>query len=874
MKLPCRKTPFFLVFVLQLVTCSLWGQVLQKKTLTINDYSKWGDLDPEKISPNGQWVSYSLYYQNGLDTLFVKNIKSLKTFPLPLGNRGSFITPDWFTYKTAKGLHLMNLKTEEQKIITGVLKDLYSAPTKQLLILVREKEKENTLLIQTADGVIKQRIEGVTEFVMDPAKLMVLYTVKIGNQYSINLLELSKKKQKTVLYSDYDSFSNLVWHKSGKALVFTQKSAGNPHRNTMFFYNLSSKKLYYSKAETQQKFLGDSLSIPIASYKLQISGDMHRIFFGLEKRRKLNDSIKNSNVQIWDGNAKWIYPTEEKQKNFKGNYLGLWFPEQDQYRLVSNDTLPQPMLTGDQKYAIVSNTKQYEPQYLREGPRDFYLLDLYTGKKELLLKKHPDYFLFTIPSPTGKYIAYFKQKNWWIYDIAKKTHTNITKNIGHPFFHNKSEQPGDDESYQNLGFTLGDKEILLCDAYDIWAITPDGTFSKRLTHGREIQTQFKLAGYSRIILGKLNYDGWILDPVDLDKGLLLEATDKNGGTGYYNWSIKSNDKLVFSNDTGLSQMIYNASTNTFMYLEQNYDLSPRLMAKTPVKKIPQIIVQSNPHQQQFYWGKSELIHYKNTKGIFLKGILYYPANYDSKKKYPMIVQVYQKFSHRLHNYINPSEFDGEGFNISTYTTQGYFVLLPDITYEIGNPGLSAVDCIVAATNEVIMQELVQRDKIGLIGHSFGAYESSFAITQTNLFAAAVAGAGITDLTSHYLSIGLFGKPLMWLFESHQFRMTKSLFEDREGYRRNSPIEHAENIKTPLLIWTGNEDDNVNWNQSREFYLALRRLGKPHMMLVYPKEGHEIENNQNQQDLSTRIHQWFDYYLKNAPAETWIKKGIQ
>ncbi|KQW99404.1 prolyl oligopeptidase family serine peptidase [Flavobacterium sp. Root420] len=872
MPIPCRKTTFFLVFILQLVACSLWGQVLQKKELTASDYPKWGDLDPEKISPDGKWVSYSLYYQNGQDTLFVKNITSSKKYTFPLGTRGNFITTEWFAYKTQKELHLVNLKTGEQKRIDNVIKNLYAAPSGQLLILTSEKAKENTLVIQSADGSAVQRIAGVGEFVMNPAKTMLLYTQKTADQYSINLLDLSKNNKKTMLHSGVDPFANLVWHKEGTALAFTQKSAVDLHGNILFFYNLPDKKLYHSKALSQQNFLCDSLSIPVASYKLQISGDGQKLFFGLQRINQTKDSAKSTDVQVWNANAKWIYPTEENQKKFKGVYLGFWSPQQDRYSLITNDLLPQPMLTGDQKYALISNTKQYEPQYRREGPRDFYLLDLSTGKKELLLREHPDSYLYTIPSPQGKYIAYFHQKNWWIYNIQKKTHTNITKNIDAAFYHNKSEQYEGEEPYPNLGFTPGDKEILLCDAYDIWAVTPDGSAARRLTHGRESQTKFRLAGYSQIVLGRLNYDGWILDPIDPEKGMLLEATGKDGGTGYYKWSTKSNDKIVFSDDTGLSLMVNTAGT--YMYLEQSYELPPRLMVLTPKEKTPQLVVQSNPQQEQFYWGKAKLIHYKNAKGIPLRGILYYPAAYDKQKKYPMIVHIYQKFSDRIHNYIAPLDFDSAGFNISTYTTQGYFVLLPDITYEIDNPGVSALDCVVAATKEVIDQGLVQANKIGLIGHSFGGYEVDFIITQTNLFATAVAGAAITNFTSHYLSVGLFGKPLMWRFENHQMRMKKSLFEDREAYARNSPIEHVQNCTTPLLSWTGTEDNNIPWTQSREFYLALRRLGKPNIMLVYPKEGHDLENRDNQKDLSTRIHQWFDYHLKNTSPAEWLIEGLR
>lgn len=880
-----RKSFFFLVFILQLVACSLWGQVLQKKTLTAEDYPKWGRLAADKISANGQWISYQIRYENGLDTLFLKNTKSLKTQAFPLGNGGDFITPNWFSCQTAEGLHLVNLTTDKQETLTNVTQYAYVPTANQLLLLITQKGKENLLLIRKLDGTPLERIAGVNEFIMDPAKQMVLYTTTTTTnkekQHTIALLELSKKNRKTVLLNGADPFCNLVWHTKGKAVAFMQKAPdSSPSGSLLFCYKLSSKKLYRSNYENQYHFLGDSLFIPTVGSKLKISDDLQKIFFTAQLITKSNDSIKDSDVQLWNGNAKQVYPMKEKQKAFEGIYLGLWRPKLDDYQLISNDTLSQVMLTGNQNFAILSNEQQYEPQYAYEGLRDFYLVDLSTSKKELFLKKHSGHFLYTIASPEGKYIAYFQDKNWWVYDITKKTHTNITKNSKESFFHNKSEYHQTEEIYPKLGWTLEDKEILLFDEYDLWAISPDGSSSRRLTHGRETQTQFRLARFSNnTLFGNPNYNGWIYNAVDLNKGLFLEATDKKGGIGYYKWSSKSNDKLVFSNNTRLDQIIQSTSGDTLLYREQSYDLSPRLMLlQNNTDKKPQVIAQSNLQQQQFCWGKSELIQYKNAKEKSLQAVLYYPAAYDNQKKYPMIVFIYEKLSKRLHNtYSFPSQFTGEdeSFNIATYTTQGYFVLAPDISYEIGDPGISATDCVVSATNEVISQGLVLPKKIGLIGHSFGGYEADFIITQTPLFAAAVAGSAATDLTSFYLTMGWnTGRPDMWRFESQQWRMGKSLFEDRESYDRNSPIVHAKHITTPLLSWTGDDDKQVNWSQSIEFYLALRRLEKLHIMLLYPEEAHTLEKSRNQKDLAVRIHQWFDYHLKDMPPAVWIKTGLK
>lgn len=155
---------------------------------------------------------------------------------------------------------------------------------------------------------------------------------------------------------------------------------------------------------------------------------------------------------------------------------------------------------------------------------------------------------------------------------------------------------------------------------------------------------------------------------------------------------------------------------------------------------------------------------------------------------------------------------------------------------------------------------------GLYGHSFGGYETNFIISQTNIFAAAVSGAGVSDIISMYFNISrnAYFQTDMWRFENQQFRIGKSLYDDKEAYVSNSPIMHAENVKTPLLLWAGKNDRIIPWNQSITYYLALRKLGVITEMLVYPDEDHSLEKPDNQKDLSRRMMAWFDHLLKGDP----------
>jgi len=876
------KGVLFLGLLVQLLSYTAWGQVPAKRQLTVKDYLLWQVLSFNKMSADGQWVSYGIRYQGrtGSDTLFVRNTRSMKTHAFAGGRQEDFIGADRFLYYSAKGLQVVDLKSGEQQLVAGALKHVFIPSGRKLLILVK-REKDNLLLLRNAIGADDEQIEGVNEFVMDPTGEKVLYTAWSNGQHSVNVLELSAHRRRMVLCSGPRPYHNLVWQVKGKAVAFQQQGGqGSGADNIILYYKLADQKLYSFDLGRQAGFPKDSLFLPltkpISGPRIKISDDMQRIFFTVQPKVKIAPDLKGSPVQLWNANAKWLVPMEEFANRFSKDYLGVWRPLEKTFRLISNDTLPEFMLTGDQKYAVISNPKQYEPQYTYDGFRDFYLVDLQTGKKNLLLKEQYGHPYSTVPSPGGKYIAYFSDKHWWVYDIGKKTHVNITKGIAQSFFDNDKQRPQVVDTYPHLGWTVGDGQILLCDAYDIWAIAPDGSKATRLTYGRESQTQFRLAGLYNSPISKGNYNGIIHEAIDLGKGLLLESKNGKIISGFYKWSVNGSQKLISSDSSRLDYFKQSTGGHTFTYLEQRFDLPPRLMVKTQAASTPKVLVEGNPQHKQFYWGRSELIDYRNSKGEVLKGVLYYPAGYDSQKKYPMIVHIYEKLSQDLHDYVIPSQLTGDNaVNISVFTTQGYFVFTPDISYEIGDVGVSAADCVVSATKRVIDLGLVNPKKIGLSGHSFGGYETNFIITQTDLFAAAVAGSGWADLNNAYLTVGWNnGRADIWRFESQQLRMKASLFEDQEGYDRNSPIRQVKKVTTPLLSWTGKEDFQVNWSNSVSLYLAMRRLQKKHIMLLYPGEGHNLNNPTNKLDLSVRVHQWFDYLLKDAPAAPWIAEGLK
>ena len=281
---------------------------------------------------------------------------------------------------------------------------------------------------------------------------------------------------------------------------------------------------------------------------------------------------------------------------------------------------------------------------------------------------------------------------------------------------------------------------------------------------------------------------------------------------------------------------------------------------------------TNPFQERYAWGRSDTIEYRNDRGDRLQGGLYYPAGYQAGRRYPMIVYLYERLSDDVHRYVVPDE--RSPYNAAAFTSLGYFVLQPDILFRPREPGLSVADCVGAAVKKVAQMGLIDPGKVGVVGHSWGGFDTTFLATHTDLFAAAVAGAPITDLVSnygnHHWSSGIAETDHI---ETGQQRMEVPLWEDLPAYIRNSAVFNVQNMKTPLLIEVGDSDGTVFWHQGVELYNVARRARKDVVLLVYAGEDHGLRKKPNQLDYHRRIVGWFGHYLKDEPAPSWIRAGV-
>lgn len=863
------KASCFLFFVL--VSCSVMGQAKQKKQLTPADYHLWSTMESTGISKTGLWVSYGLHYNSDKDTLFVRRNDGKKTYSYPLGARGKFCGDSWFACGNGKAMSLTNLKNGKLEVFTAASDYDFSSNGKYLFVFSGGVDNRKILTIRNLLNGNTEVVENISCWRFNSDKTMLAYGVQNESGVSATVISFQNTIERMVwLPFTGNVGTNVMWQKNSGSFAMVLQSvneSGKPDVNNtkLAYYRFSDSRVSILQPLTTKGFSKGKHIESRDSESLKISDDGKMIFFQ-EVPDVVNNPYTNPLVEIWQGDDKLLYSERAQYDSFDDwAKAAVWYPDDNTvFEFMPKET--HVKLSGDQKFVLTSSMEPCELQFRYSPDRDYYITNLVTKERKLWMQCHSPELHHTIMSPMGKYIAYFKDGNWYSYDITTAEHKNLTSTMRVAVFDEANDIGDKPDAYGFAGWTSNDKAIVIYDRFDVWEVSTDGTGAKRITKGREKNIVYRITK-TKATEGSFNglYDS---DVIDLKMPLVLKALSPDESMqGYYVWENGKEKPLEYG-----AHRIYDLkkaeAVDTYIWLQEDYEHPTSLQLNNRINT--RTVFRSNPQQDNYLWGKVSTINYVGATGAPLKGLLYYPADYQRGKKYPMIVRVYQKTSDQLNYYRNPSNTIDDGFSIFNFVPKGYFVLLPDIDYVMGNPADSAVFCTTAAVNEVLSQGDVDSKRLGLIGHSFGGYETSYIITKSNLFATAVAGASMTDHLSGYLTVSEnYKKAEFWRYEYFTNRMIKPLFDNLEGYLKNSPVYNVPNIKTPLFLWTGIKDRHVHATQSTELYLAMRRLGRKVTMLRYPEEGHNLENPAAQSDLVNKVMEWFDYYLKDKPKKEWM-----
>lgn len=832
----------------------------KKRQLTEADYSLWSTMNIEQLSESGNWVSYSLHYDSGKDTLFVKNTKSRKSFYIPDGSNGQFVNDRFFICQNKAGqLFVKDLAKMSSEVVEDV--SFYTLTAKdEKLIYLHTTESESELVVKDLKNAKDVVLKDAGSYSYNSVTNFVVYNTK----NRLMLLDLNSDVSTTIMTAlDNVSFSDFAWQKDGMSVAYFISGTATQ----LGVYRLNSQKSFLLNPSEFSNQLEGGTIYNSSFTALTISNDGTKVFFGIKPKDVPQGS---EGVQLWNTADKSLYPEKQSLKGWTVlPKLAVWNIADNSLRMLTNTELPHAMLTGDQQYTLLYDPIYNNPQFDRDAPIDFYLCEVGTGMKQLLLKQQsPDLNKLTV-STTGRYIAYYRESDWWVYDLIVKEHRNLTSIIGKPFDDEHYNRSGERKVAGLAGWTAEDEALLIYDTYDVWLVKTDGSGYRKLTDGRTKNITYRIVSRTKENESSTNFSWNQKGFFDLSEALLLKAVG-DSMSGYFLWNSAKGLQEIVVNKNRIGSIQLSNAGDLCVYSEEHYHLPPRIVIKTK-NRTAKVLYESNVQQKNYEWGFSKLIRFENSKGEILKAALFYPAGYTAEKSYPMVVHIYELQAAQYDQYVNPTLYNYDGFNISNFTSQGYFVLLPDIRKEEGSPGSSAVDCVTAAVNEVLANESVNPNQVGLIGHSFGGYQTNFIITQTNMFKAAISGSGIADVISDYLYVsGNSSKANGWRYEFNQASIGISPFEDGNTYLRNSPVMLAKQIETPLLLWTGEQDKVVHPFQSLEMYLALRRLQKPCVFLLYEGNSHSLRNKQHQIDLSHRMKDWFDYYLKGNGKPDWVE----
>lgn len=890
------------VFRLALALAAFAGSATAqtKPLVTQKDLSRWEVLGPSHLSPDGTWLTWSITRGDQDVDIRLRGGARDSTIIVPYGQAAAFSGDSkWFGYlvgvstkererltKEKKPVHLTfnvrNLATGEVTSIPDASAFSFS-PAGAFVSVTRDaaegKKVNDVLVLDLAKGT-RVAFANVSEQAWSEAKPLLALAVTVDGGNGIHLYDGNTGSDR-VLESSPSAYRAISWRPKSDGLAVMRSNPSKDYADT------ANVLLAWSSATADAKpHVLDASTAPgfpagmrIAEYRrASWSADGKTMFFGVQRRHAMADAIKRSDepvsdVEIWHVNDVLTIPAQRsaETRDLHATVLAAWHADGSVVQLGQNPLNNEAVIEGD-RFTSETDEGPY-PFGAKFGRRDmdYWVTDVATGKRTKVLEKVRH--LFT-GDPTGAHVAWFDGKDYWIDELPNGPKVNLTAGVRASqkvdFVDRDDDHPTD--VLPPIGQPSWSKDgtkLFVNSEYDIWELPCDGSAARRLTNGAKEGVTHRIVSQQQ---RGPNAVPAAERGVDTSRPVWLALYGKKTKqSGYAQLMPNGEVKRLILADASIGNLAKADSAERYSFVRQTFTESPNVFVAGPALADAKKETDTNPFQRDYAWGKAELISFTSTIGRPLQGILYYPANWDSKKKYPMIVYTYELLSQGLHRYIVPRENDY--YNATVFTENGYFVLMPDIVFRPRQPGVDVQAAVEPAIQSVIARGLVDPENIGHCGHSQGGYEAYFLATHSKLIKTAVAGAGITDMNSfagqmHWTSVPEFDH-----WETGQFRMQVPPWEDRAAMSRNNPLEHVQDMPAKsILMEIGGEDPTVDMRQGVEFWNYARRAGKQAVMLLYPGEGHGLGKRQNAIDYEHRILQWFGHYLKGEPAPKWITDG--
>lgn len=753
-------------------------------------------------------------------------------------------------------------------------------------------------------------ITNVTEFAFDDAALYLAFAIatpdSLGNSLQLRRLSTGETR---VLDAEKASYRRITWGDSLQALAVMRVDSDSSADIDEVVSVLAWPRVASADAATVVDAQTNGLPagrVLSADYAIAFSRDASALFVGLRSPRPARPrngsggsssspapgagaggrlaaapqtDVNVPSLVLWHWKDDRTQSTQQVQENADRNFVhvaAVRLAAAGSIVSITDESLRNLARGPRDTWGIASITAPYEREASIRGYqfRDIYAVNLQTGERKLVQAKVPGSGgggfggASNAFSPDNSKYAYYDAGDWKIYDFITGRLMVVTQGLNNAFW--------DDEDDHNqvkpaiggalMGWTRDNASILVRDNWDIWRLPMSGAARNLTGNGRSTHTRY---------LSRVMWDSRDRRGIDPAAPMFVETYGEyTKREGLVQVDVARGGVRVITDEDAKVDYRRARDANVWAFTRQTAVQFPDWYAADANITNARRLTTANPQQSEIAWTPgARLIEYKcENSDERRQAVLFLPAGYEQGKTYPMLTYIYELLSQSYNVYPAPNAT--RYANAGVYTSRGYAYLMPDITYHLDDPGRSALWCVVPAVKAAIATGIIDAERVGLQGHSWGGYQTTFITTQTDIFKTAVAGAPLTDMVSMFGSIYWnTGSTDGSIFIASQGRFTGGPNDVPEAYRRNSPQVFAQNLNIPFMILHNDRDGAVDFNQGITYYNHLRQLGKEVVLLEYVGENHGLARPANQKDYALRMTEWFDTFLRDQPAPQWLTNGV-
>lgn len=912
-----RKSIIFAIILLSL----FGGLAHSKKVLDHSSFDDWKNVVNYGLSQNGEWEFYAVNPQEGDGVLTFYNSKTGKKVEIERGYKpqvtsdgkwGVALIKPYFTdtrkAKIAKKkdfdlpqdslaiINLTNLKVEKIASVIGyeVGKDggnwiaYQSCDTTYIKPkALKDKKAGKPLIVRFLSTGLQKVVKWVDNYSFDEkgTKLTMRMKKCKGDTIATDGIAMISFPDTSLLIIDRDKpfYGVPVFDRTGSRLAYTASTdtiETGTKQAKLYLADVGGKlrmpvempaSVSVKSEKGEETYFANQYSKPKFSYNSK------RLLIGLAPVVAPDDTtivdFERADLDIWRWDSPMTPPQELKQvkEMREATYPFVINLATNQGQMISSTYLEQVEVPDrwDGNWALIIDRNNTLRSHQWDYFTDAYmtLVNVETGERREIGKANNEEIRL---SASDKYVIWYNDRHYYSYEIATGNVRNISADVPYPTWDEEEDKPMPPMPYGIAAWSKDDEAVMIYDRYDIWRLDPKG----------EKKPECLTKGY-----GRANGETFLLIKTDPEQRYLstgdemllsvFNHKDKCNGLAVMRYGAPQNPSVKVLDTYKYTQVRKAKKADVYSWQRANFNTSPDIWISRGVNfASARQLSDANPQMKDYNWGTAQLVDWYTYRGKPSQGVLYVPEDMDPNKKYPMLVVFYERNSEELfrHYTMEPS---WSWVNYPFYVSRGYVVFVPDIRYSTGIPGESCYDYVCSGVESLLEKyPWIDKDRIGIDGQSWGGYQTAYLITRTNMFACAGSGAPVANMTSAYGGIRWeSGDSRQAQYEMGQSRIGRTLWESPQLYIANSPVFYADRVETPLLIMHNDADGAVPWYQGIEMFMALRRLEKPVWMLQYNGEAHNIRARKNRKDITIRLQQFFDHYLKGDPMPKWMKEGI-